>query len=229
MSEERKTFRQRFEGKFEKGPNCWNWTAAVNASGYGIIRQSSDGPTSTLAHRVSYELYIGPIPQGLLVCHSCDNRQCVNPEHLFLGTHADNSLDALSKGRTKQQGLVGESNKRAKLSEYQVRTIRELYGSRVFSLKQLGQQFGVGKHVIYQIVTNITWRHLLPENERHTRPLGTRCNVTSNPQLTADEVRRIRELHATGKVTYVELGRLFGVAAHVIRQVVTRATWAAVE
>lgn len=79
--------------------NCWEWTKATNNIGYGMFRFDSNGMRT--AHRVSYELYNGPIPKGMIVCHTCDNPKCVNPDHLWLGTQLDNYLDMVSKGRNK--------------------------------------------------------------------------------------------------------------------------------
>lgn len=93
-------FRQRFDASFQRaeGNVCWIWTGLLQKSGYGVIKRKQK---AVRAHRAAYELYVGPIPTGLHVLHRCDNPPCVNPQHLFLGTHVDNMRDMEKKGRAK--------------------------------------------------------------------------------------------------------------------------------
>lgn len=103
-----KTLEERFWEKVEKleGDNaCWVWTSNINRTGYGQIGQGGQGGKTLSAHRLSYEWHFGKIPEGLSVLHRCDNRRCVNPEHLFIGTAIDNVRDCIAKGRRWHQQI----------------------------------------------------------------------------------------------------------------------------
>jgi hypothetical protein len=99
------------------GSDCWEWSAGRFNTGYGAF---SNGGKTLKAHRASYAEFVGPIPPGMLVCHRCDNPGCVNPDHLFLGTAADNMSDKASKGRS----MRGEKNHTTKLDEANVKLIK---------------------------------------------------------------------------------------------------------
>lgn len=148
----------RLWAKVEKTEGCWNWVGAT-AHGYGRI--GVNGRTDG-AHRVSWVLAYGSIPDGLYVLHRCDNRRCVRPDHLFLGTAKDNSQDMGSKGRAgfqRHPEIVRrhERHHMAKLTEEQVAEIR-LLRQQGRTLKSLGEQFGVHLSQIHHIVTGKHWR-----------------------------------------------------------------------
>ena len=136
----------RFWSKVERGPGCWEWKAVKSASGYGVFRHASK---NVRAHRFSYELCFGTIPSGLLVCHKCDNRSCVNPLHLFLGTKADNSQDMVRKGR----GATGERHGSAKLAWPQVVEIRNSSDSSA----ALARKYGVSDSHICKVRSGKKW------------------------------------------------------------------------
>jgi hypothetical protein len=155
----------RFRTKYEVDPEtgCWLWTGARKENGYGsfglsIPVGSVTGRVTVYAHRWAYEHFIGPIPEGLFVCHRCDIRRCVNPAHLFLGTHADNMADMKTKGRS----LRGARHNMAQLSESAVLEIRRLWATGAITQRELAAQFGVTKQDVSAIVRGVVWRHLLP-------------------------------------------------------------------
>ena len=130
---------------------CIEWTGALRA-GYGQLhlrRLSANIP----AHRVSWMRHNGPIPDGIFVCHKCDNRKCVNPEHLFLGSAADNSADMVSKGRSKGCPRPGATNPRARLLPAEVEAIR--FSSA--SCRELSLAFEISKSQIHRIKTRAQW------------------------------------------------------------------------
>jgi hypothetical protein len=131
---------------------CFEWMGDRTGKGYG--RLQIDG-TKYLAHRLSYETFRGPVPKGMLVCHHCDNRSCVNPCHLFVGSNADNMADMVAKGR--QNKCKGESNGRAKLDEPTVLAIRRENGA---TNKQIAERYGATVHQVNDIRSGRTWKHL---------------------------------------------------------------------
>lgn len=167
------TLEERFWPKVSIGqPSaCWEWQGSHSLNGYGQIGVGGRSRKLLGAHRVSWELAYGPIPDKLCVCHHCDNRGCVNPTHLFLGTHSDNSKDAFAKGRMiiPKVKLFGEKNPRAKLTEKEVVQIRDEHASGEYSLAELGRRFGVGPSTIFKIVTRKRWKHIRIKRLRRER------------------------------------------------------------
>jgi len=150
----KRPLKERFEEKFVKkgSDECWLWDAAKTARGYGRI---SVRPSSWMpAHRASWEIYRGPIPEGMHVLHHCDTPACVCPEHLFIGTHADNMADMAAKGRA--GGKKGENNSNAKLTEVQVLEIR----ASTETPAKLGKKYGVTRENIYQIISRKRWAEI---------------------------------------------------------------------
>jgi hypothetical protein len=130
---------------------CWNWQGNISIKGYGDIKSTR----RWLAHRLSYHLHFGPIPEGVFVCHRCDNPACVNPSHLFLGTCADNVRDCVDKGRNSR----GELRPASKLTADKVREMRHLYGEGVPTTR-LAEQFGVVASTVVRIVFRRAWKHI---------------------------------------------------------------------
>jgi hypothetical protein len=136
---------------------CWVWTGSVNDKGYGRIGGGRRQAVA-LTHRLAYESAVGPIPEGLCVLHRCDNPPCCNPEHLFLGTRADNNADAKAKGRVRPGVSRGEKQGSAKLTEAAVREIIAARG--VVPTAALAGRYGVARSTIIKIQARRAWRHV---------------------------------------------------------------------
>jgi hypothetical protein len=157
----RRSIEERFWEKVNKTGKCWEWKSVRNPDGYGLFLRpnSYNNPTPwEKAHRMSYMLTIGDIPTGLCVCHKCDNPPCVRPDHLFLGTPADNARDMWKKGRGRIPRLYGEKSGAAKLSEEDVRKIRKMLPR--MTNRQIATRFGVTISNISVIRNNKSWKHL---------------------------------------------------------------------
>lgn len=150
--------RERFWEKVEilDLDQCWPWRGARTPNGYGRI--GIDGSRVDIASRVSWRLNYGPIPDGMCVCHRCDNPGCVNPRHLFLGTRRDNIVDMYSKGRGNRP--FGEKHVCARFTPQEVADIRAIYARGGVSQRTLGEQYGVSHKAIGRLVARVTWRHV---------------------------------------------------------------------
>lgn len=144
---------ERFWSKVSKSEGCWKWQGAFRSDGYGKINKEGK---SHSAHRISWEITNGPIPEGLWVLHKCDNPPCVNPKHLFLGTAADNMADKMAKGRDRYVPHIGEDNPRCKLTVEKVKEIR----ASDMTCNQLSELYGVTDGTISAIRTRKLWKHI---------------------------------------------------------------------
>lgn len=159
---------ERFWTKVDKGgpDECWLWTGAHNGRGYGQFWVS---PRLVYAHRWSWERANGcSVPDGMDVCHKCDNPPCVNPAHLFVGTRAVNLRDMAVKGRASRHGrggVRGSTHHNARLTEADIPVIRERLASGE-SRESIGRAYGVTRGAIRGIATGATWRQVPQANNK---------------------------------------------------------------
>lgn len=144
----------RYWSKINKTDTCWNWIGSTTKNGYGVIRIGHS--LDVYAHRMAWELHNGAIPTGMHVCHHCDNRRCVNPDHLFIGTQHDNMRDMANKGRNSPNRLYTESTVRAAVDRY-------ISG---VSSADVSQEFGVSRVQLRKWVKGEQWSHLWTPEER---------------------------------------------------------------
>ena len=150
----------RFWKRVNKGAadDCWVWTGAQGALGYGYIGVGGRGNTRIVS-RVSWVLHFGQIPPGLLICHKCDNPSCVNPQHLFLGTLDDNAKDMMAKGRGNLSGqhMAGEKNGNAKLTQRAAEEIRAAR-ARGEKYEDIAARYGVNQSTIGYVVRGVSYK-----------------------------------------------------------------------
>lgn len=156
------SFWEKYNGLIERrADGCWIWGGAIGTRGYGQISAVVDGKRTTIgAHRAAFEAQSGPIPCGLFVCHSCDTPACVNPDHLWLGTPADNMRDKQEKGRCTSIGFKGEAHPKSRLTEHAVRDIR-VKRSLGMKLREIAEIHGVSTEAVAGVVYKRRWTHVL--------------------------------------------------------------------
>jgi hypothetical protein len=199
------------------GPDeCWPWAAGTDKDGYGIFRGVYDGVEYQRATRYSWALHNRQqVPKGILVCHSCDNPRCVNPNHLFLGTTLENNMDKIAKGR--DGGPKGSLNHHAVLTEAQA--LEVLADPRPYA--QIAADYGVTASTIGSVKAKSSWAHLDAPSVKnpHARANNRKGKGT---KITAADVLAIRASQEMG----VTLAKRYGVSPGLICNIIKRRTWA---
>lgn len=133
--------------------DCWDWQGGINKDGYGMVSYLGE---MTLAHRVAWILHHWKyVPEGMCVLHKCDRRQCVNPKHLYLGTHAENMKDMVEKGRSVHRH--GEDNPNCKLNKEKVREIKQLQ-ARGVSRHRIAKKYEISLSTVDRIKYGLSWK-----------------------------------------------------------------------
>jgi hypothetical protein len=149
--------KQRLYDKFkvDESTGCWNWTAGLDRDGYSVFEFR---PFAQRGHRASWIIHNGSIPDGMLVCHKCDNRKCINPDHLFLGTSSDNNQDMMNKMRNIYH--CGSKSVLSKLTEEKVIEMRDRYAKGGITQRKLALEYGIGYKAVCKIINRQRWTHV---------------------------------------------------------------------
>lgn len=209
-------------------PGCWEWMGPKDPKGYGSFYVTRDSESFTLlAHRAAFIIAAGPIPEGKLILHHCDNRAYINPQHLFPGSAQENMADMISKGRGNRQ----------KLTVGQVKVIRVLGQEGRLSYREIATMFDVSEAAIATILERRSWAWLKEDfpikEEQRTSPKSKRSSPIyraihswKNAKLDPDKIKEIFRLYKTGDYSRKQLAQMFGVSTTNVCDILKRKIWA---
>jgi transposase len=199
-SEKVKKDQKRFESKINKTSLCWIWKGQICPTGYGAFWLRKN----MTAHRASWILYHGEIPENLCVCHACDNRKCVNPKHLFLGTHKDNMQDCKDKGRLAPQ--------KRQLNEEQENEVIHKYLDGI-SQRKIAKQYGIHQATL--------WRYI----HKYIPIKDCKGEGNNKSKFTEKQIQEIRSLYIPRKMGAHRIAKKYGVEKSTIQRIIKRETW----
>lgn len=210
-----------FWARVAKSSNCWIWRGSFFSNGYGSIPTKKLKGKASLAHRISWELANGPIQNGKLVLHKCDNPACVRPSHLFIGTHSDNYADAKSKNRIRYGTSPGVKSGNSKFTMRDIEKIRRLAADGKLTAVEIANSFGVNPRTISRIAVGKSYR-----NEGGAiAPFGPpRGEKSGKAKLTEKDVVYLRKAVAAGD-SYTRLAEELNVSPDAVRGAVIGARW----
>lgn len=194
---------------------CFEWQMAIHKGGYGVIEYQG---RQRQVHRVAFAVFRRDVPGGLFVCHKCDNRKCINPAHLFLGTAKQNSEDMVRKGRVTR----GSDCHKAKLTDVDVAGMPARYMNGE-STKEIADSHGVSMLTVSRILSKKIWCHVARPNVVFRRD-GMKGADNPRTKLTEGDVKEIRRLRSEGQ-SMAEIGRKFGVSATSVYRTCNMYAW----
>lgn len=209
-----------FNSKYIVNENgCWIWQSKCDKGGYARFRGILGSRNLCLAHRYAYEKFKGKIPKGMCVCHNCpngDNRNCVNPEHLWIGNHLQNNRDKGIKG-TQCKGIT---NGQHKLSENDVKEIKKRLINGEYGT-DLSKEYDVSPGLIYHIKQARSWKYLLDKNEKNKLK---KIKVHYSHKLTENDVRQIRKKYSSGE-RVTDIANEYGLTTTFVSRIKNRKAW----
>ncbi len=210
----------RFKEKVGKpdNNNCMNWLGSINSHGYGNTWYNGKVVGS---HIVAYILAYGKIPKDKWVLHKCDNKRCVNKDHLFLGSRQDNINDMINKYGSEKISNYGEKNGNSKLTEKDIDEIRNIYVTDKMSMDKIAENYNVSKTNISDIINNKIWKDdsytsIVRNNAGENHPFA---------KLTQEKITEIRKLYNNGEYSQNKLAEMFNVHRWTIQHVINNRTW----